>query len=124
MPGVGDYRTVLQVFEVFFANDVLVARNRNNNVGLLYRISQGHYAKAVQVRPQRLDRPGFYHDDARAHALRPLGKPLAAIDIPSYDEIGSGEQNVRRPQDSVDCGLGSSVVIVEQVLRGSVVNRN
>ena len=123
MSRIADDRAVLHQLEVLFANDVVVAGDRYEDVADPCRVADRHHPVAVHDRLDRLARIDFRDDDVRAHAGGPRRDAASAPAVPDHDQRAAREQHVRGTNDSVERRLPGSVAVVEHVLRKRVVHR-
>ena len=123
-PRVAHDRAVLHRPEVLPADDVLVARHRDEHVADLGRVGHRHHHEPVHRRLQGRDRVHFRHDHLSTQTPRPQGHALAAPAVAAHDHLAAGHQDVRRPDDAVDGALAGAVAVVEHVLRRGVVHRD
>src|SRR5215472_1030292 len=120
--GIANHRTTLHGFEVFTADDVLVAGYRDENIAFFCRFRHGHHTESVHDRFNALHRIDFGDDYIRTEALGAHRGTAAAPPIASDDEFLTGEKNVGGTNDAVESGLPGTVAIIEEMLGHGVVD--
>ena len=119
---VAEDRAVLHLVEVVLGDDVLVARQGDEEVADDGGFVHGHHAEAVHHGFQRLGRIDLGDDDVGAHAARPAGDAAAAPAVAGDHDRHAGQQHVRRADHAVERALAGAVAVVEQVLGERVVD--
>src|SRR6266478_9107897 len=120
--GVADDSAALHVFEVFAANDALVAGHGDVNVALFNCFGHGHDAETVHGGFDALHRIDFGDDDIGAESFGAHGDAAAAPAVTSDDNFEAGEQNVGGANHAVNGGLAGAVAVVEEVLGHRIVD--
>ena len=122
MAGIGQDRAVFHLHHVLGPDDVVVAGERAEQVPFLGGFDHRHHAVAVHCRLQGADRVDLRDDHVGAHPLGTHGEALATPAVPRYNDLLSGQQNVRGADDAVDGGLPRAVTVIEQILGFRVVH--
>ena len=119
--GVREDGTVFHDLEVMLADDVLVARQRQEDVADLGGLIHRHDAEAVKDSLDGLYRIDFRDDDIGAEAARTHGAALAAPAVAGDDDILAGNDDIRRAHDAIPRRLARAVAVVEEILAVRVV---
>ena len=78
--------------------------------------ARGGDLEAVHQCLERAHRVDLGHDHVRAHPARSHRNAATHPAVAGDHELPSREEDVRRPDDSVDRGLARAVAVVEEVL--------
>src|SRR5579872_6674232 len=124
MTGVADDRAVFHRIEMRLVDDMIVARDRYEDVAELRSVVHRHHHEAVHDRFDRLAWIDFGHDDVRPQTLCARGDTATAPTVAAYNDRRTRNQEVRRADDAVERRLPGSVAVVEHVLRQCVVDRD
>ncbi len=124
MAGVGDDAAVLRRLQVVAIDDVLVAGDGDDDIGVRNCLDQRHHLEAVHRRLDGAHRLDLGDDHLGAHAERSHRDAAAAPAVAADDEHLAGDQDVGGAQDAVEHALAGAVAIVEQVLGVGVVDRD
>ena len=119
---VADDRLVLHAAHVVERDDVLVARRRDEDVGLLDDVLERLDLVALHRGLERADRVDLGDDDAGALGAQRLGRALADVAEAADDAELAGEHHVDGAVDAVDERVAAAVEVVELRLRDRVVD--
>src|SRR5450759_1767015 len=122
MAAVTDNRSVLHRGKMISIDYVAIAGHRNEDVADGRRSRDRHHSKSVHHGLNSLDGIDFRNYYVGAHAARAQGHAFAAPSVTHYDQIAAGQQNVRRPNDTVQGGLTSAIAIVKEVFGLRIVH--
>src|SRR6266576_4457673 len=115
-------RAIFHQGEMFFRQHALVAGDGAEDVAELGGFGHRHDAETVHDGLERFRGINFGDDDFSSGATGARGEAAAAPSVAGYDELRSGEQEIRGADDAVDGRLSGAVTVVEQVLGIGVVD--
>ena len=124
MSRVAEDRLILHHLKVPRNDDILAARDRDEDIADLRCLVHRHDAEPVHGRIQRLERIDLSDDHVRAHPLGAHGRSLAAPSVARDDDRLARDDEVRRVHDRCPYGLAGAVLIVIIVLCLRVVYRH
>src|SRR5690349_20247073 len=101
---------------------VTITGDGHEDIANRRRFAHRHYAESIHYRFDCLDRIDFRDDDVRTHATRAQGHALTAPSITNNYERATGEQDIRRANDAVECRLARAVTVIEEVLGLCIVH--
>ena len=105
-------------------NNIFISSQRQENVANFCRFVHRHDPKTVKYSFDRLDRIDFGDNDVTAQAFGAHSAAFAAPAITGDDDIFPGNDEIRRPHDTVPRRLPRTVAVVEKILAVSVVGGN
>ena len=121
MAAVGHDCAVFHCGEMFFIDDIFIARNCHENIAYFSRLGYGHDFKPVHHCFQRPDRFHFGHHDTRAHAFGPHAETVSAPDVTAENHDARPEK-IRSAGNAVHRALSGAVAVIEKVFSLCIVD--
>ena len=109
---------------MFGGEHALVSGDGDENVADFRRFGHGHHAETIHHRFNGARGINFRDDHVRAQPLGAHGHAASAPAVSGDYHAQSGQQQIRRANNSVERGLPRAVAIIEEMLRLRVVHRD
>ncbi len=122
MTGIGEHRPVFHHGEVLRPNDVLVTRDRNEDITHRRRFGHGQHPETIHRRFEGFDGVNFGDDNIGTQAPRPEGGTFATPAIASDDHNFTSHQDIRGADDPIKGRLTRAVAVIKKMLRFGIVD--
>ena len=120
--GIAQHSAVFHHLHMRFGDNVLTARNSDEDITILSSLLHRHHTEAVKYCLHALDRIHLGNNDVGTHALGTHSHALAAPAVACNDNGSASNGHIGGADDAVKRGLAGAITVIKKILAISIVN--
>src|SRR4051812_7376945 len=114
MAGIANKRPVFHYLKVIARYHIDIAGDGNKEIAVFRGFGHWHHAKAFHCSLKRFYGIDFGDDDKRSHTASSHGYSLSAPAEARDDDCPTGQENIRRADDSIERALTRAISIIKK----------